>query len=99
MKIIQLLAAIDGESPGTIGSQIYGLGDDGVVYEMVSPSAPQARRCNSAGHPGSLMNEQEVREGFLYGTKILFYPGAAGGWKEVCRSEERSEVIKHSLAP
>lgn len=37
MKIIQLLAAIDGESPGTIGSQIYGLGDDGVVYELCSP--------------------------------------------------------------
>lgn len=40
MKIIQLLAAIDGESPGTIGSQIYGLGDDGAVWELVSPRSP-----------------------------------------------------------
>jgi hypothetical protein len=44
MKIIQLLAAIDGESPGTIGSQIYGLGDDGVVYELVSPQRPGLRK-------------------------------------------------------
>jgi hypothetical protein len=41
MKIIQLLAAIDGESPGTIGSQVYGLGDNGAMYELVSPSKPR----------------------------------------------------------
>jgi hypothetical protein len=44
VKIIQLLAAIDGESPGTIGSQIYGLGDDGAVYELVSPSKTLTHR-------------------------------------------------------
>lgn len=42
MKIIQLLAAIDGESPGTLGSTIYGLSDEGDVYELVSPQAPRA---------------------------------------------------------
>lgn len=41
MKIIQLLAAIDGESPGTVGSTIYGLSDEGDVYEMVSPQKPR----------------------------------------------------------
>lgn len=40
MKIIQLLAAIDGESPGTIGSQIYGLDSEGDVWELVSPRKP-----------------------------------------------------------
>jgi len=48
MKIIQLLAAIDGESPGTIGSQIYGLGDDGAVYELVSPSKAITHRNHHA---------------------------------------------------
>lgn len=98
MKIIQLLAAIDGESPGTIGSQIYGLGDDGAVYELVSPCQPKARTCNSAGHPGAIASEQVIKDSFRYGTKILYYPGATAGWKEVCKSDERSEVIKHPLA-
>jgi hypothetical protein len=40
MKIIQLLAATDGESPGTIGSTVFGLCDGGAVWELVSPRKP-----------------------------------------------------------
>jgi len=81
MKIIQLLAAIDGESPGTIGSQIYGLGDDGVVYEMES-----ARGVRTLGpsHAGGLKR---------------YFDGATGGWKVICQSHERSEVIPNPDRP
>jgi hypothetical protein len=92
MKIIQLLAAIDGESPGTIGSQIYGLGDDGVVYELVSPRKPYAQ---GSGYIPDDVAEKRLAEG----KSVLFYQGSTGGWKEICRSDERSEVIKHPLAP
>jgi hypothetical protein len=81
MKIIQLLAAIDGESPGTIGSQIYGLSDSGDVYELVSPSAPRTPK-NYGGQP--------------LGT---YYDGATGGWKLICQSHERSEVIPNPDRP
>lgn len=40
MKIIQLLAAIDGESPGAIGSTVYGLDSVGAVWELISPRKP-----------------------------------------------------------
>lgn len=79
MKIIQLLASIDGESPGAIGSTIYGLSDGGVVYELVSP-IPVRDQYNRF--------DKETR----------YLDGHTGGWKEVCRSDERSEVIKHPLA-
>lgn len=80
MKIIQLLAAIDGESPGTIGSTIYGLSDEGDVYELVSPSSPR-----TVGH--HTLNA------------LRYYEGATGGWKLICQSHERSEVIPNLDRP
>ena len=92
MKIIQLLAAIDGEMPGAIGSQIYGLGDDGSVYELVSPWSPKAQNSR-----GNYIPDPEAKLDMFNGKTVFLAPGYTGGWKIVATSDERSEIIKHPL--
>jgi hypothetical protein len=94
MKIIQLVTAVNGESPGSFESQLLGLGDDGGLYEWVIGRSPQAINKYSA-----YLSEQAVKAAQEDGSSIRFIDGTTQGWQLICMSIDRPKVIPHPLDP
>ena len=88
MKIIQLVTAVNGESPGSFESQILGLGDDGGLYEYVASRKALARDKNARYvHP----NNPELM--------VSFVDGTTQGWQLICMSIDRPKTIPHPMDP
>ena len=87
MKIVQIIAAVIGETPGTIDSPLFGLGDDGGLYEFVPARKPLARDKN-----GKWVEKVEQNP-------TQFYEGSTVGWRLMCGSTDRATSIPHPLAP
>jgi hypothetical protein len=88
MKIVQLVTAVNGESPGSFESQLLGLGDDGGLYEYVYPRQAQARGRNSNYVSP---NNPELMVSFIDGT--------TQGWQLICMSIDRPKALPHPLDP
>jgi hypothetical protein len=86
MKIIQLVTAVNGESPGSFESQLLGLGDDGGLYEYVMAKRPLAR--------------DEVFRYTDDPKKMRTYlDGTTQGWQLICMSIDRPKAIPHPMDP
>jgi hypothetical protein len=94
MKIIQLVTAVNGESPGSFESQLLGLGDDGGLYEYVAQ-----RRALARNYLSQYIAEDQIRGEFLKGKTVHFSDGSTGGWQLICMSIDRPKAIPHPLDP
>jgi hypothetical protein len=86
MKIIQLVTAVNGESPGSFESQLLGLGDDGGLYEYVG-----ARQAVARDKFYAYTSVPEKMDHFLDGT--------TQGWQLICMSIDRPKLLPHSMDP
>jgi hypothetical protein len=93
MKIIQLVTAVNGESPGSFESQLLGLGDDGGLYEYVG-----ARRAVAHGQTRYIDNATVCK--YQNEQKhITFQDGTTVGWQLICMSIDRPKALPHPLDP
>jgi hypothetical protein len=88
MKIIQILAAVNGETPGSFESQLLGLGDDGGLYEYVYPRQSRARDKNAR-----YISENNPE------LMVSFQDGTTQGWQLICMSIDRPKALPHPLDP
>ena len=93
MKIIQLVTAVNGESPGSFESQLLGLGDDGGLYEYVMPRQARALDKNHRLMGG------EAKGVIESGAQVYFQDGTTQGWQLICMSIDRPKAIPHPLDP
>lgn len=93
MKIIQLVTAVNGESPGHFESQLLGLGDDGGLYEYVM-------ECRATGRFNAVYKTpEEVAILQKLDKDVVFQDGTTQGWRLICMSIDRPKVIPHPLDP
>lgn len=93
MKIIQLVAAMNGEAPGHFESPILGLGDDGNLYQLVE-TRPAHALVN-----GRYADYAAVEKQMEEGKSVIFRDGSTTGWKLICMSIDRPKAIPHPLDP
>lgn len=86
MKIIQLLTGQDGE-----GHVLYGLGDDGCVYESWTRQEP--RRVPTKKMSKEYPLGQALPDSFTY------KDGNTGGWRLLLTSDSRAKVMPHPDDP
>ena len=94
MKIIQIIAAVNGESPGHFESQLLGLGDDGGLYAWEQGGIARARF-------GSfyLQNETTIKKYQEEEKHLTFVDGSTCGWRLLCMSFDMTKTIPHPLDP
>lgn len=93
MKIIQIIAAVNGESPGSFESQLLGLGDDGGLYEYVWP------RQAKAYDKQSRLIGVEIQSYMQLGNVPRFIDGTTQGWQLICMSIDRPKALPHPFDP
>lgn len=93
MKIIQIITAVNGESPGAFESQLLGLGDDGGLYEYVGP-----RRARAYDKQSRLLGA-EIKAYMEQGNLPKFCDGSTQGWQLICMSIDRPKALPHPLDP
>jgi hypothetical protein len=94
MKIIQLVTAVNGESPGSFESQLLGLGDDGGLYEYMYPRQPQTRDIY-----GNYVPKEKIEEFLKNRNTLKFTDGTTQGWQLICMSIDRPKALPHPLDP
>ena len=93
MKIIQIIAAVNGESPGSFESQLLGLGDDGGLYEFVTARRPTGRFNSVYKTPEEVAILQKLDK------NVIFQDGTTQGWQLICMSIDRPKALPHPLDP
>jgi hypothetical protein len=95
MKIIQIIAAVNGESPGSFESQLLGLGDDGGLYEYVWPRQAHVRK-NGVNQHSKNIPETHSERALL---NLTYHDGTTQGWQLICMSIDRPKSLPHPLDP
>jgi hypothetical protein len=93
MKIIQLVAAMNGEAPGHFESPILGLGDDGNLYQLIE-AYPSKVLVN-----GRYADDEAVKKHMKEGNMPTFRDGTTQGWQLICMSIDRPKALPHPLDP
>lgn len=88
MKIIQLLTGQDGE-----GHVLYGLGDDGCVYESWTRTEPRITFRKATRAELDADSSRETK-----GVKV-YKDGNTGGWRLLVTSDSRAKVMPHPDDP
>lgn len=98
MKIIQILTGPEG-GEGNTDHVIYGLGDDGVLYMYCAECAAGASIPSGQFARKFASSIDEIKAAQEAGGWVQFHTGCTNGWKPLCGSGERYEVLYHPLDP
>lgn len=98
MKIIQIMTGPESGEGGT-DHVIYGLGDNGMLYMFCAERAPWARIPSGKYAQKCTSSIDEISAAQGAGDLVQFYTGCTNGWKPLCSSDERYDVLYHPLDP
>lgn len=93
MRIIQIVGG--GITSAGDGGTVYGLGDDGNLYEFESGYKPYITK---VGVKDPVSGWKKDEQGFIV-YESSYTDGMTRGWKLVCASDTRSTLIPHPEDP